>query len=175
MKQFAYAQKNENDIQLFLFEKAEPIQAHYPYEALMMSRVDFDIKVTEVPPVPESEMGNLLTYKLRSLYPGDPESTVFDYKILQKNKQRFAVIFISNKDTIEGYKKIADKKPLFLSFPITNALMQKYDDEDCIFLGRYFGLRKGSFYFVVRNPARKRGFPRFSQDEKHASKKFQGL
>jgi hypothetical protein len=133
MKQFAYAQKNENDLQLFLFDKPEPIQTNYPYEALMMSRIDFDIKVTEVPPVHESEMENLLTYKLRSLYPGDPESTVFDYKILARNKQRLAVIFISSKETIEEYKKISDKKPLFLSFPITNALMQKHEDEDCIF------------------------------------------
>ncbi len=133
MKQFAYAHKNDDKIQLYLFDKPEPIDSRQPYEALMMSRVDFDIKVTEIPPVQESEMGNLLTYKLRSLYPGDPENTVFDYKLLVKNKQRHAVIFISTKDTIEEYKKIADKKPLFLSFPITNALMQKHDEEDCIF------------------------------------------
>jgi hypothetical protein len=132
MKQFAYAQKTENDMQLFLFDKPEPIEPGYDYEALMMSRVDFDIKVTEVPPVHESEMENLLTYKLRSLYPGDPESTAFDYKVLVKNKQRHAVIFITSKETLESYKQVADKKPLFLSFPITNALMQKYDEGDCI-------------------------------------------
>ncbi|RPJ03259.1 MAG: hypothetical protein EHM28_15640, partial [Spirochaetaceae bacterium] len=51
--------------------------------ALFMSRLDFNCKIIPVPPVADEEIGEILRYKIRSLYPGDPEHTVFDYKIFQ--------------------------------------------------------------------------------------------
>jgi hypothetical protein len=133
MKHIAYAHKNGEEPTLYLFNREDPIDASVGFDALMMSRLDFDIKVTAVPPVHPSEMGNLLMYKLRSLYPGDPETTIFDFKVLTHNKQRYAVLFISSKETIEAYKELANNKPLILPFPILNKLMKKYVGKNCIF------------------------------------------
>ncbi|MBN1697775.1 MAG: hypothetical protein JW881_09690 [Spirochaetales bacterium] len=133
MKHIAYAHKNGEGPTLYLFDREEPIDSSANFDALMMSRLDFDIKVTTVPPVHQSEMGNILTYKLRSLYPGDPEDTIFDFKVLTQNKQRYAVLFISSKDTINEYKELANNKPLILPFPILAKLTKKYDGKNCVF------------------------------------------
>ncbi|MBN2534027.1 MAG: hypothetical protein JXB88_14150 [Spirochaetales bacterium] len=133
MKDIAYAQKNGNDFKLFLFSRQEEIAPTGSYKALMMSRLDFSVMVTDIPPVHPSEMGNLLTYKLRSLYPGDPDTTIFDYKVIAKNKQKYAVLFITSRDTIDKYKTIAGNKPLLLPFPAVNKLAKRYENDNCIF------------------------------------------
>ena len=133
MKNIAYAHKEGNDLKLFFFNKEEEISPSVSYNALMMSRLDFSVLITDVPPVHPSEMGNLLTFKLRSLYPGDPETTIFDYKVIAKNRQKYAVLFITSKDTVTKYKEIAGNKPLLLPFPVVNKLAKRYDNENCIF------------------------------------------
>ena len=132
MKHIAYRQKDASGQKFFLLGDDKELEPSDSFEALMMSRLDFAIKVTEVPPVHQSEMDNLLSYKLKSLYPGDPENTVFDFKVLTKNKKRYAVLFITSKKTIEDYKKSTGNKPLVLPFPIINKLMKKYPDDNAI-------------------------------------------
>jgi hypothetical protein len=133
MKNIAYAEKNGNNLKLFLFNQEEEISQSQSYKALMMSRLDFSVMVTDIPPVHPSEIGNLLAFKLRSLYPGDPDTTVFDYKVIGKNRQRYAVLFITSKDTVDKYKTVAGNKPLLLPFPVVNKLAKRYENEKCIF------------------------------------------
>lgn len=132
MKRIAYIQKEANSQKFFLFGDDKELKPSDSYEALMMSRLDFAIKVTEVPPVHQSEMHNLLSYKLKSLYPGDPESTVFDFKVITKNKKRYAVLFITSRKTIEDYKKSTGNRPLVLPFPIINKIMKKHPDDNAL-------------------------------------------
>ncbi|MBN2443105.1 MAG: hypothetical protein JXJ04_17225 [Spirochaetales bacterium] len=133
MKNIAYAHKSDNKLKLYLFDQPDEVAMPGSFQALMMSRLDFSVIVTEIPPVHPSEMENLLTFKLRSLYPGDPETTVFDYKIIIKNKQRYAVLFITSKETVATYKELAYGKPLILPFPAINKMAKLYENDNCIF------------------------------------------
>ncbi|MBN2736560.1 MAG: hypothetical protein JXR70_06225 [Spirochaetales bacterium] len=133
MRKFAYALNSDHEYQIYLYEDNQ-LESPNSIEYLMMNRLDFAVKTTEIPPVPLSEVGNLLQYKLRSIYPGDPEQTVFDFRVIQKEKQRYAVLFISKRDKIEHYKDIAAKKPLVLPFGIFLNYMKKAPEENVIFL-----------------------------------------
>jgi hypothetical protein len=101
---------------------------------LLMSRLDFDSKIIEVPPVPDSEVRDMLSYKIRSLYPGDPADTQFDYKLFSANKKRYAVVFICKKPVIEEYKEIAGKKLLLLPYTLLKGQINRYKERDACFL-----------------------------------------
>lgn len=151
MNHYAYAEKSGKSYKLFQFDEDKPVDGSYSFSALMMSRLDFDIQFTEIPPVNDNEVENLLKYRIRSLYPGVPEGTVFDYKILTQKKHRYAIIFITSKMVLEEYQKLSGGKPLFLPFTLIYPLIQKYADKNCIFLflNRYwieaFFFKKGVF------------------------------
>ncbi len=140
MNKFAYAERKEEGYKLFLFEKHSPVNSFYDFSALMMSRLDFNVKFIEIPPIPEDEISNLLKYKLRSLYPGDPEETVFDYYVLNRKKRKHIVLFISTKYILKEYQKLSGGKPLFLPFTIIRPLTNRYVGKDCLFtfLNRYW-------------------------------------
>lgn len=101
---------------------------------LMMSRLDFDSKIIEVPPIPDSAVRDMLSFKIRSLYPGDPAKTQFDYKLFVAKKKRFAVVFIGKNPVIEEYKSIAGKKPLLLPFTLLKGQLNKCKEQDACFL-----------------------------------------
>ncbi|MCK5094551.1 MAG: hypothetical protein KAR18_07500, partial [Spirochaetes bacterium] len=70
MNRFVYAEKPGNNYQLFLFDDIRIPDDASDFDALMMSRLDFDIEVIKIPPVHSEEINNLLGYKIRGLYPG---------------------------------------------------------------------------------------------------------
>ncbi len=101
---------------------------------LLMSRLDFDSKIIEIPPIPEANVRDMLSFKIKSLYPGDPAGTRFDYKPFSAGKKRYAVLFITKKHVIEEYKSIAGKKSLLLPFTLLKNRMQQYREEAACFL-----------------------------------------
>jgi hypothetical protein len=133
MKTIAYVHKEGNETRLLTFDQQDIANNPGAFDAVMMSRLDFSVIVTDVPPIHPSEMENLLFFKLRSLYPGDPETTIFDFKVIIKSKQKYAVLFITSKEIIESYRELAQNKPLLLPFPAVNKLAKKYETENCIF------------------------------------------
>jgi hypothetical protein len=101
---------------------------------LLMSRLDFDSKIIQVPPIPDNAVRDMLSYKIRSLYPGDPANTRFDYKLFTAKKKRYAVVFICKKPVIQEYKDIAGKKLLLLPFTLLKGHINKYKEQDACFL-----------------------------------------
>ncbi len=134
MNNCAYAEKTGKEYSLFLFSTDEQIDFSHNFQALMMSRMDFDVKFLELPPIPDKEIGGLLKYRIRSLYPGRPEESVLDYRILVVNKKEYAVLFLSQKSTLNEYRKIAGGRPLFLPFVLIQSFLKKYSLQDIIFL-----------------------------------------
>jgi len=130
----AYAEIADGSYELFLFEKNLPLGPSGRFSALMMARPEFDIKAVELPPVSEQDIQNLLKFKLRSLYPGKPDDTVFDYTLLSRKNKKYAVLFITEKKTIEAYRNLSRGMPLFLPFTLVKPLIRKYSDGSCAFI-----------------------------------------
>jgi len=90
--------------------------------AFLMTRPDFVVRDIELPPVPEREIEGLIRYRLRSLYPGDPEETAFDYALTRaegsRRRGRRAIVFIARKAVVDEYKAKAGRRPLALPFTL---------------------------------------------------------
>jgi hypothetical protein len=115
-------------VRLFEVENGEPIEDVSRVDGILMSRLDVDIQVLDIPSVPEKEVEGLIRYRLRSIYPGDPNLTTFDYRRLTAGKQHRAVVFISKKSAVEKYRAAADKKPLLLPYSFYERLAKKRGD-----------------------------------------------
>ena len=128
-----YAEFTNGTYRLFLFEEGTPVEQTDDFTSLMMSRTDFDIKTIELPPIPEQEVPNLLKFKLRSLYPGNPEDTAYDYVLEERKNKKYAVLFMTRKKTLETYRELSRGRPLFLPFTLLRPLFKKCENKTCEF------------------------------------------
>ncbi|KPJ84027.1 MAG: hypothetical protein AMS17_16795 [Spirochaetes bacterium DG_61] len=134
MTHCAYTEITDGSYQLYLFEQNQPVGPSDTFSALMMARPDFDIKSVELPPVSDQDIPNLLKFKLRSIYPGNPDETAFDYTILSRKNKKYAVLFITEKRIIEQYQSLSGEKPLFLPFTLIKPLIKRCERENCVFI-----------------------------------------
>jgi hypothetical protein len=111
------------------------------FTALMMSRLDIHVHFVSLPPVQKQEIPDLLRYKLRGIYPGPPEKTVFDYVLLGKKHDQYAALCIARKEVIDAHREIAAGKPLFHSLSLLLPFVERHAEknrvlilyhEDCI-------------------------------------------
>ncbi|MBN1409586.1 MAG: hypothetical protein JW969_01985 [Spirochaetales bacterium] len=134
MKELAFMQKEQDTVKLLRIQDKQEIDPQTPLEGILMSRTDFTIKTTTIPPIQSSEVRNMLSYRLRSMYPGDPEQTIFDYKIIIRGKNRYAILFITTRDTIEEYRTFCPRGILWLPFNLIRPLLKMYTEKLKIFL-----------------------------------------
>jgi hypothetical protein len=89
-------------------------------DVVLMSRLDFDVQELDIPPLPDGEVEGLIRYRLRSIYPGTPEETSFDFRLFRQGqgRTRRAFVFIARKATIDGYRESAGRRSLFLPLPL---------------------------------------------------------
>lgn len=87
--------------------------------ALLMERPELEMRELDVPPVDDAEVEGLIRYRLRSIYPGNPEDTAFDFRILRSGEagSRRAVIFATRKTTVERYRRETGDR--ILTLPLT--------------------------------------------------------
>ena len=83
-------------------------------DTLLMSRLDFEVHVLDIPPVADREIEGLIRFRLRSIYPGSPRETAFDYRVMRRGPVRRAVVFISRRKTVDAYRGAAGRRALFL-------------------------------------------------------------
>ncbi len=81
-----------------------------------MSRLDFDIRMLKLPPLPRRSIEGFLRYRSRSLYPGNPEETAFAYSLVRSGGAQYAVLFLCKRSIADGYLKLAAGSPLYLPF-----------------------------------------------------------
>jgi hypothetical protein len=84
------------------------------FDALLMSRLDFEMHVLDIPPIADREIEGLIRFRLRSIYPGSPRETAFDYRLIRRGSARRAVLFISRSKTVDAYREAAGRRPLLL-------------------------------------------------------------
>ncbi len=78
-----------------------------PFDALLVSRLDVDVQVFDIPPISDRDLEGLVRYKLRSRYPGNPRQTSFDYRVAQRGKIRRVIVFVARTSTVEAYRAAA--------------------------------------------------------------------
>ena len=101
-------------------EHGGEVTVHGPqgWDALLMSRLDFDVRVFDVPPVSDRDLEGLVRLRLRSLYPASPQETAFDYQLVRRGAGRQAVVFVSRRRTVDAYRRAAGKRPLVLPYQL---------------------------------------------------------
>ena len=146
MKNFGFIRKRKRHYELQHFSKigantgfefldTDTTETKKDFDAIMLPRPDFSVKTIELPKaLRESEAREYLKIKLRSIYPGNPEETEFDFKILTLKKKKYAVIFITSKKTFLKYKEISKEAPLFLPFNIALKHIKKYMVKNSVIL-----------------------------------------
>ena len=97
--------------------------------ALMMSRLEFDIHIVDIPNA-RREVRPVLELKIASLYPGSPEETVFDFRPIGGGK---AILFITSRATLEGYRKTWQKTVLFPSYALVKRYVASGEKTVCSF------------------------------------------
>ena len=133
MKNFAYARRVNRELSVHTYKDDMPAEPS-AYSGLMMNRLDFDIKILEIPPAGDDEIENLLNYRIRSIYPGDPENTRFDYRIISKNKKRYAILFITSREYMEQYRRLAGSRSLILPYTLIENHRKNRKSRNAIYL-----------------------------------------
>ena len=123
MKRYAYLRRAGDSWQLADFEDRQPVDSPAEVAGIMVSRLDFDVQAIELPAMAEKEVEGFLTYRIRSLYPGQPDQTAFDYRILARGGKRYAVLFLFQRETLEEYRRVAAGRPLFSSISLLLPLL----------------------------------------------------
>jgi hypothetical protein len=123
MKRYACVTRSGGSLALAGFEDRQPLDSVAEVAGIMVSRLDFDVQIIELPAMPEKEVEAFLSYRIRGLYPGQPERTSFDYRILARGGKRYAVLSLFQRETLEEYRRLADGRPLFSSLSLLLPLL----------------------------------------------------
>ena len=86
--------------------------------ALMISRSDFDVQFIEIPPMRERDIEGFISYQIRSIFPGLPDITDFDFRWSDIPTKKIAVVFIMKRETLEFYREISHGNPLVLPYTL---------------------------------------------------------
>lgn len=104
-------------------------------DGLLMARPDFTVRMLEIPPVAPRDAEALIRFRLRSLYPGNPAETTFDFLLESANGKHVAVVFIARGGTVERYREAAGAAPLLLPYQLIRPLAGKRKDLRVLFRG----------------------------------------
>lgn len=95
---------------------------HGPADAMLVSRMDWDVQVVELPPVSHRQAADALRYCMRALVPGPVEDVAYDFRIQRsENGSTTAVVAIAPKDTVAAYRGACGRRPMLLPFQLISA------------------------------------------------------
>lgn len=116
MNRYAVAVGSNGSRNLVGLHDLQPLATPSGIRAVMMARPDVNVQVIELPAVPEAEIAGFLAYRIRSLYPGQPDETSFDHRVLKWAGRRYAVLFLVRRPVLDEYRRVAEGRPLFLPY-----------------------------------------------------------
>lgn len=116
MMRLGYAEGKPDAVRLSDLQNGEALDGDSHVSAFLASRLDFDVQTLEIPHVPEKEEKGLIRYRLRALYPGTPDETIFDYRTRPDGARKRVVVFISSKTCLERYRSTISNTPVLLPY-----------------------------------------------------------
>jgi len=86
-------------------------------EALLIAGSDYELLPLDTPPVSREELEVIFASRIRTLYPGNPETT--EHELLPNGgSRRNHLAIIMQKKVLEGYRNIEKRYPLFIASSI---------------------------------------------------------
>ena len=116
--------------ELVLLDENIPVRPAYPFDALMVSRLDFEVRVTDLPEGSERDVRKALSYKIRSYDRGKPEQAAFDFELINTANKNQAVVFLTEQRTLEAYRSLARDRSLFLPYGLVQPLLKHFAATD---------------------------------------------
>ncbi|MBN2323956.1 MAG: hypothetical protein JXQ30_09485 [Spirochaetes bacterium] len=134
MTEYCYIERAGDEYRKYTFGGDPVDQTANPKSPCMVSSRDVSVKFIDIPKIGSRYLDEILRYKIRSLYPGVPEDTVMDYRILRRNKSRYAAVFIGTEKTVSEYRKVSKGRPLFHAFGIIEKVSGFRKNSSCVFV-----------------------------------------
>lgn len=123
-----YGEEKEAEIHVSRLDDGANLNGNSRIDGLLVSRLDFDLQILDIPNVPEKEVQGLIRYRLRSIYPGNPGETAFDYRVESAGAHQRAIVFISRKAILEKYRNAAPQRPLFFPYSLIEGMARRRKD-----------------------------------------------
>jgi len=86
------------------------------------------VRLETVPPVPERNLDAMIKMKIKTLYPGKPGDTLFDYISFRKGKKRIVVIYFIKKEFVSECPKLKGCRGILLPLQFVNRRILKRSD-----------------------------------------------
>lgn len=89
------------------------------FDAVLLGRPDFTLAVLTVPRLAERELRQVIRYRIRSVYPGNPDETAFEYELSPDRSTAFVTVVRA--DVLSAVRTAAGERPLFLPHHLLRA------------------------------------------------------
>jgi hypothetical protein len=103
-------------------------------DALLVSRLELEQYLLELPPLPEKRLKPALEYRLGALYPGALDSARIDY-LRNKSRGNAFILFVMSEDALAAHRRSAGSLPL-VSPTLIAAGMAPRGEWNCVFWTR---------------------------------------
>jgi len=87
---------------------ALPLFFHHRGPSILVSRLDYDVQVINIPRVPVRRVPGLIESKLPLVYPGSPDQTILDYRVLGTRSDNLRIaVYLMRQDVFGHYRDFA--------------------------------------------------------------------
>jgi hypothetical protein len=128
----AYAETKDGRVELFSFEHPGAPADPAAVGSVMMSRLDLDAHIVELPAIRDEEVEGFLRYRMPSIYPGHRDQTAFDYRILRRGRRRWAVLLLVRQTVLDAYREATAGRPLFAPLSLVEPSLEGSGRRDAL-------------------------------------------
>lgn len=114
---YGYLRRQDEEFLLYSLEENKELNSPDSIKGIVISRLDCTLfTMDDIPELPADEVHSYISYRLRSMYPGRPEDTAFEYVLKNTGEKRSAIVIVMEKAILDKYKEHG--KPLYLPFSL---------------------------------------------------------
>lgn len=113
---YGYIRRKDDEYSLYSLEENKELNSADGLKGIVISRLDCTLFTLDIPSLPDEEVQSYISYRLRSMYPGRPEDTAFEYTIQSQKDKQTAIVIVMEKKILVKYKEFG--KPLFLPYSL---------------------------------------------------------
>jgi hypothetical protein len=125
MKNLCWGEVADGRLVLRDGKTGKPLRPGTPFDALVMSRRNIDVRVLDLPRISSAHAAAVIRHRIRSIYPGSPEETVVDFRLFRHNRARRAVVWIGRTDVVSLYRAAAGARPLLVTSALVSGIVPR--------------------------------------------------